>query len=89
MFDAFRQTLTNRQTLGYALAAGGIMGALFAYVFSSQQVFTGIYRLGHYFPLAFAAIAIGIAVAGFLNRAIRRHARHARDLARRADRSTS
>jgi DHA1 family bicyclomycin/chloramphenicol resistance-like MFS transporter len=64
---AFRQTVTNRQTLGYALAAGGVLGALFAYVFSSQQVFTGIYQLGHYFPLAFAAVAIGIAIAGFLN----------------------
>jgi MFS transporter, DHA1 family, multidrug resistance protein len=64
---AFRQTVTNRQTLGYALAAGGVLGALFAYVFSSQQVFTEIYRLGHYFPLAFAAVAIGIAIAGFLN----------------------
>jgi len=64
---AFRQTVTNRQTLGYALAAGGVLGALFAYVFSSQQIFTGIYQLGHYFPLAFAAVAIGIAIAGFLN----------------------
>jgi hypothetical protein len=36
-------------------------------VFSSEQVFTEIYKLGNYFPLAFAAIAVGIAVAGFLN----------------------
>jgi len=43
VLGAFRQTLTNRQTLGYALAAGGVMGSLFAYVFCSQQVFTGIY----------------------------------------------
>src|SRR6267154_1422130 len=57
VLESFRSTVTNRQTLGYALAAGGIMGALFGYVFSSQQVFTGIYQLGHYFPLAFAAIA--------------------------------
>ncbi|HTB03752.1 MAG TPA: multidrug effflux MFS transporter [Bradyrhizobium sp.] len=64
---AFRQTVTNRQTLGYALAAGLVLGSLFAFVFSSQQVFTGIYGLGHYFPLAFAAIAIGTAAAGFLN----------------------
>jgi len=64
---AFRQTVTNRQTFGYALAAGGVLGALFAYVFSSQQVFTEIFKLGHYFPLAFAAVAIGIAIAGFLN----------------------
>jgi DHA1 family bicyclomycin/chloramphenicol resistance-like MFS transporter len=67
VLGAFRQTLANRQTLGYALAAGGVMGSLFAYVFCSQQVFTGIYGLGHYFPIAFAAIAIGTAIAGFLN----------------------
>ena len=67
VLDAFRQTVTNRQTLGYALAAGGVQGALFAFVFSSQQIFTGIYHLGHYFPVAFAVIAIGVAVAGFLN----------------------
>jgi DHA1 family bicyclomycin/chloramphenicol resistance-like MFS transporter len=67
VLGAFRQTVTNRQTLGYALAAGGVQGSLFAFVFSSQQMFTEIYQLGHYFPLAFAAIAIGVAVAGFLN----------------------
>src|SRR6202171_6069305 len=67
VLGAFRQTVTNGQTLGYGLAAGGVQGSLFAFVFSSQQVFTEIYGLGHYFPLAFAAIAIGVAVAGFLN----------------------
>jgi DHA1 family bicyclomycin/chloramphenicol resistance-like MFS transporter len=67
VLDSFRQTLTNRQTLGYALAAGCVQGTLFGYVFSSQQIFTGIYGLGHYFPLAFAAVAIGVAIAGFLN----------------------
>ena len=67
VLGAFRQTVTNRQTLGYAVAAGGVQGSLFAFVFSSQQVFTQIYGLGHYFPLAFAAAAIGVAIAGFLN----------------------
>jgi len=67
VLGAFRQTVTNRQTLGYALAAGGVQGSLFAFVFSSQQVFTGIYGLGRYFPLAFAGIAVGFALAGFLN----------------------
>jgi MFS transporter, DHA1 family, multidrug resistance protein len=67
VLGAFRQTVTNRQTMGYALAAGGVMGSLFAYVLCSQQVFTGIYKLGHYFPIAFAAIAVGTAIAGFLN----------------------
>src|SRR3954463_91642 len=53
IYGAFRQTLTNRQTIGYATAAGSVIGALFAFVFSSQQIFTEIYHLGHYFPLAF------------------------------------
>ncbi len=63
----FRETVTNRQTLGYALAAGCLIGTMFAYVFSAQQVFTEVYALGQYFPLAFAAIALGVAVAGFVN----------------------
>jgi DHA1 family bicyclomycin/chloramphenicol resistance-like MFS transporter len=67
VYDAFRQTVTNRQTLGYALTAGGVLGSLFAFVFTSQQVFTGIYQLGHFFPIAFAACAIGTAIAGFIN----------------------
>jgi DHA1 family bicyclomycin/chloramphenicol resistance-like MFS transporter len=67
VLSAFRQTVTNRQTLGYALAAGFVQGSLFAFVFISQQVFVDIYKLGHYFPVAFAAAAIGIAAAGFLN----------------------
>lgn len=67
VLSAYRQTITNRQTLGYALAAGGVIGTLFAFVFTAQQVFTEIFHLGHYFPLAFAAIAVGVAIAGFLN----------------------
>jgi DHA1 family bicyclomycin/chloramphenicol resistance-like MFS transporter len=67
VLGAFGQTLSNRQTLGYALAAGGVQGCLFALVFSSQQVLTEIYGLGHFFPLAFALVAVGVAVAGFLN----------------------
>ncbi|MGH6707326.1 MAG: multidrug effflux MFS transporter [Bradyrhizobium sp.] len=67
VFDAFRQTVTNRQTLGYAVTAGGVLGSIFAFVFSAQQIFTDIYKLGHYFPIAFASIAIGTAIAGFAN----------------------
>src|SRR5207253_11276480 len=40
VLDAFRQTVTNRQTLGYALVAGGVVGSLFAFVFTSQPVCT-------------------------------------------------
>jgi DHA1 family bicyclomycin/chloramphenicol resistance-like MFS transporter len=67
VLSAFRQTITNRQTLGYALACGGVWGAMVSFVFSAQQIFTEVYRLGNYFPLAFAAAAAGVAIAGFLN----------------------
>jgi DHA1 family bicyclomycin/chloramphenicol resistance-like MFS transporter len=67
VLGAFRQTITNRQTIGYALACGGVWGVMFAFVFTAQQVFTDIFKLGHYFPLAFAAVATGVAIAGFLN----------------------
>jgi MFS transporter, DHA1 family, multidrug resistance protein len=63
----YKQTITNRQTFGYALACGAINATMFAYVFSAQQVFTEVFHLGPYFPLAFAAIAIGVAIAGFVN----------------------
>ena len=63
----YKQTVTNRQTIGYALACGAINATMFGYVFSAQQIFTKVYHLGPYFPLAFAAIAIGVAVAGFVN----------------------
>ncbi|MBO0753880.1 MAG: multidrug effflux MFS transporter [Bradyrhizobiaceae bacterium] len=64
---AFRQTVTNRQTFGYALAAGAVQGSLFAFVFSAQQMFTEVYELGLYFPLVFAMIALGVVMAAFLN----------------------
>ncbi|WP_128947370.1 multidrug effflux MFS transporter [Bradyrhizobium zhanjiangense] len=67
VLSAFRQTITNRQTLGYALAAGGVQGSQFAFVFCSQQIFTEIFKLGHYFPVAFAACTVGMPMAGFLN----------------------
>lgn len=67
VFGYFREMLTNRQSFGYAIAAGFLTGTMFAYLFSAQQVFTEVYRLGRYFPVVFAMIALGVAVAGFVN----------------------
>jgi DHA1 family bicyclomycin/chloramphenicol resistance-like MFS transporter len=66
-FDAFRQVLTTRQSLGYALAGGMMFGALFGFLISAQQVFTEIFGLGAYFPLAFAAVALAMSVSSFIN----------------------
>jgi DHA1 family bicyclomycin/chloramphenicol resistance-like MFS transporter len=67
VLHAFRQTVSNRQTLGYALAAGAVQGSLFALVISSQQVFTDIFHLGRLSPLAFSAVAVGVAAASLIN----------------------
>lgn len=64
---AFREVLTTRQTLGYALAAGMMFGAIFGFLVCAQQVFTDVFHLGPYFPLAFAGVALAMSMASFLN----------------------
>ena len=59
--------LGNRQTAGYALAAGAFFGALFAFIASSQQILVGLYGLGLWFPVAFGGVAFTIAAAAFAN----------------------
>ncbi|RTL49711.1 MAG: Bcr/CflA family efflux MFS transporter [Bradyrhizobiaceae bacterium] len=63
----YRRTITNRQTLGYSLAAGGVQAVLYGFVFSAEQIFTDIFDLGRLFPIAFACVAVGIAAASLLN----------------------
>jgi DHA1 family bicyclomycin/chloramphenicol resistance-like MFS transporter len=63
----FREVLTTRRTLGYALASGTMFGAMFGFLVSAQQVFTDIFGLGAYFPLAFAAVALAMSLSSFLN----------------------
>jgi DHA1 family bicyclomycin/chloramphenicol resistance-like MFS transporter len=64
---AFGEVLTTRRTLGYALASGAMFGAMFGFLVSAQQVFTDIFGLGAYFPLAFAAVALTMSLSSFLN----------------------
>ena len=63
----FRIVLTTRMSLWYTLASMTIFGALFGFINSAQQVYVGIYGLGVWFPLVFAAIAGMMSVSSFLN----------------------
>ncbi|MGH7003846.1 MAG: multidrug effflux MFS transporter, partial [Alphaproteobacteria bacterium] len=63
----FRIVLTNRVALCYALASAFIFGALFGFINSAQQIYVGIYELGVWFPLAFAAVAVMMAFSSFVN----------------------
>lgn len=64
---AFREALTERQSLGYTLAMTAITGALFGFLNSSQQIFAHAFHAETLFPLVFAGVAGGIAVASLLN----------------------
>ncbi len=65
--QAFRTVLRSRVTVGYMLAAACILGALFGFINSVQQVFTDIFHAPTIFPIIFAGIAIGMAAASLIN----------------------
>ncbi|MEM8742518.1 MAG: multidrug effflux MFS transporter [Pseudomonadota bacterium] len=74
VIGGFGAVLGDRQTMGYVLAAGTVFGALFGYINTSQQLLVEVHGLGAWFPAVFAATAVSIAVASFVNaRLVERH----------------
>ena len=67
LWTAFSIVMTNRISLFYTLATAVVFGALFGFINSAQQVYVGIYDLGVWFPVLFAAVAGMMAVSSFLN----------------------
>ncbi|MHC3126747.1 major facilitator transporter [Brevundimonas sp. GN22] len=65
--QAFRQALTNRQAMGYTLAMTFIIGGLFGFINSSQQIFFDVFKAPELFTTVFALVACGIAVSSLLN----------------------
>ncbi|GAA4115379.1 multidrug effflux MFS transporter [Aminobacter aganoensis] len=65
--QGFRTVLTTRMSLWYTLASMIVFGALFGFINSAQQVYVGIYGLGVWFPVVFAAIAGMMSLSSFLN----------------------
>lgn len=66
-FRAYKEVVTTPVTFGYMCASGIIIGALFAYVASSEQVFRDVFNKPDTFVLWFAGIAGTLAVANFMN----------------------
>ncbi len=64
---AFREAVTNRQSIGYTLAMTAITGALFGFINSSQQIFFDVFHAPGLFTTVFALIAGGIALAAIVN----------------------
>lgn len=67
IFDAFRESVTNRTSIGYTLAMTAISGALFGFINSSQQIFFDVFDAPGLFTTVFACIAGGIALASVIN----------------------
>lgn len=65
--QGFGIVLSNRLSLGYTLASTSVFAALFGFINSAPQIYIGIYKLGYWFPVLFAAIAGMMAVSSFLN----------------------
>lgn len=60
----------HRRAAGYMIASGMMQGALYGYLNSSEQIISEVFGAQALFPLIFACVAIGIAIANFSNAAI-------------------
>jgi MFS transporter, DHA1 family, multidrug resistance protein len=63
----------NRVALGYTLVSGFISGLFLAFLTTSPQILQQQYQLGAQFPIYFAALAIAVGLASFLNGKIVMH----------------
>lgn len=65
--EAAAQVLGHRVSLGFTLAAGGVLGAMIGYIGTAQQVFVEQYDQGALLALWFAVIAGAMGAASLLN----------------------
>jgi DHA1 family bicyclomycin/chloramphenicol resistance-like MFS transporter len=65
--EAYRLTLGNRYSIGYALAGSMTFGGIIAFVSSAEQVFTDTFGAGERFALLFALCAFFMGLASFFN----------------------
>lgn len=67
ILQGFRIVLTNRSALFYTLSSAVIFGALFGFINSANQIYIEVYELGNWFPVAFAGVALFMALSSFIN----------------------
>ena len=65
--QAFRLALTTRSSVGYMLASTLVMGGLFGFINSVQQIFADVLKQPQWFTTVFACVAFFMAVAALLN----------------------
>lgn len=67
---AFGIALTNRVALGYTVAMTMLMGGLFGFINSAQQIFAGTFGAARYFTVIFAGVAFFMACSSLLNASV-------------------
>jgi DHA1 family bicyclomycin/chloramphenicol resistance-like MFS transporter len=65
--QGFGLVFSNRSALMYGISSIFVMGALFGFIGTAQQIYVDIYQLGNWFPIAFAGVASLMALSSFLN----------------------
>ncbi|MBA3940333.1 MAG: Bcr/CflA family drug resistance efflux transporter [Sphingopyxis sp.] len=70
MVSGWATVTRHRRAAGYMIASGMMQGALYGYLNSSEQIIAEVFGARGYFPLIFACVAVGIAIANFSNAAI-------------------
>ena len=67
IWEGTRETLTNRQSLGYTLGFTAMMGALMGYINSIQQIVFDVFGRPDLIAIVFAAVAAPMALTSYLN----------------------
>lgn len=62
-----KTVLTTRVSIGYTLAMTVMLGGLFGFINSAQQVFVDVFHAQRWFTTVFAIIALSLAVAALIN----------------------
>ncbi|MCC2601524.1 multidrug effflux MFS transporter [Sphingopyxis yananensis] len=70
LWSGWAQVTRHRRAAGYMIASGTMQGALFGYVNSSEQIISELFHAKDMFPIIFACVASGVAIANFSNAAI-------------------
>jgi DHA1 family bicyclomycin/chloramphenicol resistance-like MFS transporter len=67
VYEAFRLCLTNRMAIGYTLAMMMMLGGLFGFINSAQEVFVDVFDAKRWFTTVFGMIAFFVGVAALVN----------------------
>ncbi|MDP3782761.1 MAG: multidrug effflux MFS transporter, partial [Sphingopyxis sp.] len=70
MVSGWATVTRHRRAAGYMIASGMMQGALYGYLNSSEQIIDEVFNAQSWFPLIFACVAVGIAIANLSNAAI-------------------